>query len=52
MGSTPTPATNKKGENMSKEEWFEGHRIPKNNVYMIIIGKLPGNNTDVTTNKY
>ena len=37
---------------MSKEEWFEGHRIPKNNVYMIIIGKLPGNNTDITTNKY
>jgi hypothetical protein len=25
VGSTPTPATNKKGENMSKEEWFEGH---------------------------
>jgi hypothetical protein len=36
---------------MSKEEYFEGHRIPKNNVYMVIVGRLPNSEVDVTTFK-
>jgi hypothetical protein len=36
---------------MGKQEWFEGHRIPKNNVYMVIVGRLPNSEVDVTTFK-
>lgn len=32
-------------------EFYEGTRIPKNTVYMIIVGRFPGSQVDVTTFK-